>query len=162
MNTQVVWATEKDTLAIFDFIKQLAQFEKLEHEMVTDVDTLHENLFGPHKYAEVVFLEEQGVRVGFALFFHNFSTFLGKPGLYLEDLFVNPQYRGKGYGKRLLAFLAKTALERKCGRFEWRVLDWNQSAIDLYLSMGSVAMSDWTEHRVSGAALEKLAASYKS
>lgn len=158
MQTRIVWATEADVPEILEFIRGLAKYERLEHELVATPESLRNTLFGPRKYAEVIFLEEENTRVGFALFFHNYSTFLGKPGLYLEDLFVKPEYRGRGYGKRLLAFLAKTALERDCGRFEWWVLDWNQPSIDFYLSFGSQPMSEWTVHRITGKALADLAA----
>ena len=160
MQTKIVWAAEDDVPEILNFVRALAQYERLEHEVVADEDILRRNLFGPKKFAEVIFLEEENVRVGFALFFHNFSTFLGLPGLYLEDLFVKPEFRGKGYGKALLSFLAKLAIERGCGRFEWWVLDWNKPAIDLYRSLGSEAMSEWTVHRLTGKALSDLAKSH--
>lgn len=157
MTTQITWAREQDVPEILTFIRELARYERLEHEVAADEDSLRRTLFGRKSYAEVLFLEENGTRAAFALFFHNYSTFLGKPGLYLEDLFVKPEFRGKGYGKRLLAFLARLAIERGCGRLEWWVLDWNQPAIDFYVSLGSQPMSDWTVHRVTGEALKDLA-----
>jgi GNAT superfamily N-acetyltransferase len=142
---------------ILKFIKALAIYEKLENEVVTDESLLRKNLFGPQRFAEVVFLEENGVKAGFALFFHNFSTFLGVPGIYLEDLFVHPEHRGKGYGKALLAFLAQVCVDRGCGRFEWSVLDWNQPSIDFYLSLGAQSKSEWIGQRLTGSALSQLA-----
>lgn len=157
MNTRIVFATEADVPDILNFIKDLAAYEKLSHEVEATEEQLRESLFGSRKYAEVIFLEQNHVRAGFALFFHNYSTFLGKPGIYLEDLFVRPEFRGKGFGKRLLSFLANLALVRGCGRLEWWVLNWNQPAIDFYASLGARAMSEWTVQRVSGNDLEKLA-----
>jgi GNAT superfamily N-acetyltransferase len=157
MKGRIVWAKEDDVGEILSFIRALAVYEKLEHEVVATEEALRETLFGPNQSAEVLFIEEGQSRAGFALFFHNYSTFLGKPGLYLEDLFVKPEFRGRGYGKQLLAYLAKTALERGCGRFEWWVLDWNQPSIDFYLSVGAQPMSEWTVHRLTGKALEDLA-----
>jgi GNAT superfamily N-acetyltransferase len=157
MSNKITFAVEADVPAILEFIHGLAKFEKLEHEVVATEDALRAALFGPRKYAEVIFLEEDGRRVGFALFFHNFSTFLAKPGLYLEDLYVIPEARSKGHGKRLLGFLAKLAVERGCGRFEWSVLDWNTRAIDFYASLGAKPLSDWTGQRLTGEALAALA-----
>ncbi len=154
---KITWAEEQDIPTILNFIKELAKYEKLEHEAVATAESMKKNLFGERKFAEVIFLEESSKKVGFALFFHSFSTFLGVPGLYLEDLFVLPEYRGKGYGKRLLSELAKIAVDRECGRLEWSVLDWNKPAIELYLSMGSKPMDEWTVHRVTGDTLKKLA-----
>lgn len=156
MNTNIVVATISDVPEILSFIKDLAIFEKLEHEMQVTELALTETLFGPKKYAEVIFLEADGTRVGFALFFHTYSTFLGKPGLYLEDLYVRTEHRGRGYGKRLLSYLAKIAVERNCGRLEWSVLDWNKEAIDFYLRLGAQPMNEWTVHRVTGDALRTL------
>ena len=150
-----------DCPIILHFIKELADYEKLLHEVVADVPTLEERLFGDKQYAEVVIAEYQDVAVGFALFFHNFSTFLGRPGLYLEDLYIQPDMRGKGFGKRLLSYLGALALDRNCGRLEWWVLDWNQSAKDFYQSLGAEPMDDWTVNRVTGPALSNLAAGYK-
>ncbi|WP_413586009.1 N-acetyltransferase family protein [Bdellovibrio sp. HCB274] len=156
-NIKIVSAKESDIPEILHFITQLAIYEKLEHEVVATEESLRKTLFGEKKFAEVIFLEEDGSKAGFALFFHSYSTFLALPGIYLEDLFVLPEHRGKGYGKRLLSHLAKIAVERGCGRLEWSVLDWNKPAIDFYLSLGSKPMDEWTVHRVTGEALEKLA-----
>jgi len=150
------FATEADTALILQFIKELASYEKMLDEVVADEATLQEWIFEKQK-AEVIFVMDQDKEVGFALFFHNFSTFLGRAGIYLEDLYVRPEYRNKGYGKRLLSALAKIAIERGCGRLEWWCLDWNQSSIDIYLSLGAEAMSDWTVYRVAGSALQQLA-----
>ena len=153
-------ASIEDCPLILQFIKQLADYEKLLHEVVANVTTLEESLFGDRPYAEVVIAEHQDQPVGFALFFHNYSTFLGQPGLYLEDLYIQPEMRGKGFGKTLLAYLANLALERNCGRLEWWVLDWNQSAKDFYQSLGAEPMDDWTVNRVTGDALSKLASHF--
>lgn len=158
MQSRIVEATEADVTAILEFIRDLARYEKLEHEVVADEAALRESLFGEKKYAEVLFVEEQGVKVAFALFFHNYSTFLAKPGIYLEDLYVKPEHRGKGYGKRLLAYLAKLAIQRNCGRVEWWVLDWNTPALDFYRSIGAEPMSEWTVQRMTGDVLVNLAA----
>lgn len=145
------YAVRKDIPLILQFIRDLA-----EYEVVADEATLEEWIFDQKK-AEVIFAMQEGKEVGFALFFHNFSTFLGRAGLYLEDLFVLPEYRGKGYGKQILQKLAAIAVERKCGRLEWWCLDWNQSSIDFYLSLGAEPMSDWTVYRISGDTLQDLA-----
>lgn len=142
---------------VLAFIRELAVYEHLEHEVVASVADLSAALFGPHRHAEVVFACLDGVPVGFALFFHNFSTFLGKPGIYLEDLFVRPGARGRGIGKRLLAWLAATALERGCARLDWAVLDWNEPALGFYRSLGAVAQAEWTTLRMTGDALQRLA-----
>ena len=142
---------------VLEFIRELAVYERLEHEMSATTADLAASLFGPRPYAEVVFACLDGTPVGFALFFHNFSTFIGKPGIYLEDLFVRPQARGRGIGRRLLAWLAHTTLERGCARLDWAVLDWNAPSIAFYRSVGAVAQDEWTIMRVSGAALEDLA-----
>jgi len=141
---------------ILGFIRDLAVYEKLLHEVEADEESLRKNLFEKN-YAEVIIGELDGIPVGFALFFHNFSTFLGKPGIYLEDLYVKEEFRGRGFGKKLLARLAELAVERDCGRLDWWVLDWNQPAIDFYLSIGAVPMDEWTTFRLSGEALRKLA-----
>lgn len=154
---QITWAQESDVSDILQFIRELAVYEKLEHEVVATEDLLKQNLFGPRRYSEVIFLEEAGVKVGFALFFHTFSTFLGRPGIYLEDLFVKPEHRGKGYGKKLLAFLAQETLKRNGGRLEWSVLDWNQPSIDFYHSLGAISKSEWIGQRLTGEPLKKLA-----
>lgn len=158
MDIQIRKAQPSDVHEIIKFIRELAIYEKLEHEMVATPELIKANLFGEKSYAEVLFLEENGKKVGFALFFHNFSTFLGKPGIYLEDLFVMPEHRGKGYGKRLLVHLAGLAVERDCGRLEWSVLDWNTPAIEFYKSLGAVSMSEWTANRLTGQALKDVAA----
>lgn len=145
-----------DVGAVLRLIKALADYEKLAHEVVATEDDLRRTLFGPRPAAEVLLAEEGGQAVGLALFFQNYSTFLGRPGLYLEDLFVDPACRGRGIGKALLQAVARLAVERRCGRFEWSVLDWNQPAIDFYRSLGAKPMSDWTIFRVTGEALQKL------
>lgn len=150
-------ATPDDVPLILRFIHALADYEKLAHEVVTDETELHARLFSATPQAEVVIAEWQSAPAGFALFFHNFSTFRGKRGLYLEDLFVQPEYRGKGIGKALLQRLAGIALQRDCARFEWAVLDWNQPARDFYESLGAECMMDWRIYRVTGDALSKLA-----
>lgn len=150
------YAVRKDIPLILQFIRDLAEYEKLLDEVVADKATLEEWIFDQKK-AEVIFAMKEGKEIGFALFFHNFSTFLGRAGLYLEDLFVLPEYRGKGYGKQLLKKLASIAVQRKCGRLEWWCLDWNQSSIDFYLSLGAEPMSDWTVYRFSGDTLQDLA-----
>lgn len=150
------FAEEKDLKLILDFIKELADYEKLLHEVVATEEILRESLF-VRKAAEVIIGEYDGEPVGFALFFHNFSTFLGRPGIYLEDLYVKPEMRGKGFGITLLAFLAKLAKERNCGRFEWWCLDWNEPSIKFYKSIGAVPMDEWTVYRVTGQALDDLA-----
>jgi GNAT superfamily N-acetyltransferase len=150
-------ATRNDVPTILAFIRALAEFENLMHEMTATEEELAEQLFGPSPRAEVLLACENGVPVAFALFFHNFSTFLSRAGLYVEDLFVLPEHRGKGYGRALMLQLAKVARERGCGRFEWTVLDWNQRAIDFYKSLGAEPMSQWIIQRVTGPALEQLA-----
>ncbi|MFQ3191667.1 MAG: GNAT superfamily N-acetyltransferase [Paraglaciecola sp.] len=147
----------KDTALILRFIRELADYEKLLHEVVADEATLKESLFGDIPHAKVVIGEYNDVAVSFALYFHNFSTFLGRPGIYLEDLYVQPNMRSKGLGKILLGYLASIALELKCGRLEWWVLDWNKSAIDFYQSLGAESMDEWTVNRVTDKALDKLA-----
>lgn len=151
-------ARADETPLILQFVRELAQYERLEEQMVASEAQMRAALFGPRPYAEVVFLCWEAQPVGFALFFHNFSTFLGRPGIYLEDLFVRPAFRGRGLGRRLLRWLAELALERGCGRLEWAVLDWNAPAIGFYRSLGAVALDEWTVFRLSGAALEALAA----
>lgn len=155
---RIRFAQAADTPVILGFIRALAVYEKLKADCVATEESLRASLFGPRPYAEVLLIEEGGRAHGFALFFHNYSTFLARPGIYLEDLFVDPAARGKGYGKALLAKLAEIALERGCGRLEWSVLDWNRPAIDFYLSLGARPMDEWTVYRVDGAALGALAA----
>ncbi len=150
-------AAAADTPHILAFIRELAEYEKLAHEAVADAASLAVHLFGEHPAAEVVIAEVDGHPAGFALFFHNFSTFKGQRGLYLEDLFVRPQYRGLGLGRRLMVHLARLAIQRDCGRFEWSVLDWNSPAIGFYRELGATPMDEWTVQRVSGAALRRLA-----
>jgi len=152
-------ATERDVPLILRLIKDLAEYERMSNEVVATEEGLRATLFGSRPAAEVLLGYAGEEPAGFALFFHNFSTFVGKPGLYLEDLFVVPKFRGRGYGKALLARLAQIAIERNCGRFEWTVLDWNEPAIGFYRKLGAVPMEDWTIFRVSGDALETLAAS---
>ncbi|WP_270529993.1 GNAT family N-acetyltransferase [Limosilactobacillus vaginalis] len=154
------YAKREDTPLILDFIKELADYEKLLDQVVADEPTLEHWLFDEKK-AEVIFVLEGNDEVGFALFFHNFSTFLGRAGLYLEDLYVKPEYRSKGYGKSLIEKLASIAVERGCGRFEWWCLDRNKPSIDFYLSLGAEPMKDWTVYRITGKTLQNLAAASK-
>ena len=147
-----------DVPDILALIRELAEYEKLAHEAVADEATLAAQLFGDTPAAEVVIAEVDGQPAGFALFFHNFSTFLGKRGLYLEDLYVKPEYRGLGLGRRLMVHLAGVAVARDCGRFEWSVLDWNAPAIAFYRELGALPMDEWTVQRVTGDALRALAA----
>ena len=141
---------------VLDFIKRLAVYEKCADDVVADEATLHHSLF-VERSAEVVFAEEDGVPVGFALFFHNFSTFVGRKGMYLEDLFILPEKRGLGYGKALLKYVARIAVERNCGRMEWICLDWNESALSIYRSIGAAPLSDWTVQRLDEQALIRFA-----
>lgn len=150
------FADENDCEKILFFIRELASYEKMADEVVATEKLLYEWLFEKH-IAEVIFACENGEEVGFALFFHNFSTFLGRAGIYLEDLYVMPEFRGKGYGKALLKQLARIAEERGCGRLEWWCLDWNRPSIDFYLSLGAVPMEDWTVFRITGDTLKELA-----
>lgn len=154
---EVVPATVDDVPLILAFIKKLAAYERLAHEVVATEEDLRDALFGTRPYAEVVIARYENEPVGFALFFHNFSTFGGKPGIYLEDLFVDEAHRGKGFGKALLIHLAKLAVERDCGRLEWAVLDWNEPSVNFYKGLGAVPMDEWTVFRVTGDALENLA-----
>lgn len=150
-------ATVEDTPLILSFIRELAEYEKLSHEVVATEEALRASLFGERPFAEVLLAFVRGEPLGFALFFHNFSTFLGKPGIYLEDLYVRPEHRGTGAGRALLARLARLAVERGCGRLEWWVLDWNEPAVGFYKRIGARAMDDWTVYRLTGDALERLA-----
>jgi GNAT superfamily N-acetyltransferase len=150
-------ATIADVPLLLAFIKELAEYERLAHEVEATEELLAETLFGPRPAAEAVIGIYAGEPVCFALFFHNFSTFLGRPGLYLEDLYVRPGMRGKGLGRTMLTYLAHLARQRNCGRFEWSVLDWNESAIKVYSSIGASAMEDWTIYRLTGPALDQLA-----
>ena len=150
-------ATPHDLPLILELIQSLAEYERLRHECYATVDLLERALFGERPYAEVIIADVDGASAGFALFFHNFSTFLAKPGIYLEDLFVRPEFRGRGIGRALLQQLAVLARERNCGRLEWAVLDWNTPAIGFYKKLGAVPQDEWTVYRVTGDALEQLA-----
>jgi len=160
-NTQVPgfiirFAKESDVKLILQFIKGLGEYEKLSHEVVATEEKLHKTLF-QQKMAEVIIGEFDGNPVGFALFFHNYSTFLGQAGIYLEDLYILPEMRGKGFGKSMLKYLAKLAVERDCGRLEWACLDWNEPSICFYKGLGAKALEDWTVYRVTGETLVDLA-----
>jgi GNAT superfamily N-acetyltransferase len=150
-------ATEADLGTIEELIRALAAYERMAHEVVMDAQLLRKSLFGERRYAEVLIAEVDGEAAGFALFFHNFSTFVGRPGIYLEDLFVKPEHRGKGFGKALLKRLAEIAVERDCGRLEWAVLDWNETAIGFYKSLGARPNDEWTVYRLAGESLRSLA-----
>jgi GNAT superfamily N-acetyltransferase len=150
-------ATEADLGTIEELIRALAVYERLADEVVMNAELLRKGLFGDHPYAEVLIAEVEAEPVGFALFFHNFSTFVGRPGIYLEDLFVKPEHRGEGIGRALLKRLAEIAVERDCGRLEWAVLDWNESAIGFYKKLGARPNDDWTVFRLAGESLQNLA-----
>src|SRR5580704_10811630 len=150
-------ATERDVAIILSFIRKLAEYEKLSHQVSATEDLLRNTLFGERRVAEVLIAYLADEPAGFALYFHNFSTFLGRPGIYLEDLFVEPAHRGRGHGKALLAALAKLAVERGCGRVEWAVLDWNEPSIRFYRSLGAVPNDNWLIYRLTGPALHALA-----
>ena len=154
-------ARAEDCGLILALIRELAEYEKLSHEVVATEEVLRETLFGEHPCGEVVIGEFQGKPVGYALFFHNFSTFTGRPGIYLEDIYVKPEMRGRGYGKCLLTYVARLAIERKCSRMEWSVLDWNEPSIRFYRSLGAVAMDEWTVQRLAGSALDEVAAMFE-
>lgn len=151
-------AAARDLPLIFSFIKELADYERLSHEVVATEESLGDSLFGARPAAEVVIGYYKEAPVDFALFFHNYSTFLGQRGLYLEDLYVKPEARGRGLGRAMLIYLARLAKERKCGRLEWAVLDWNEPAIKFYQSLGAAALDGWTTYRLTGEPLESLAA----
>jgi GNAT superfamily N-acetyltransferase len=151
-------ATPADVPTVARLIRALAEYERLAHEVVLDEARLRDHLFGPRSFAEVLIAEDAGTPVGFALFFHNYSTFLARPGVYLEDLFVLPEYRGRGHGKALFVALARLAVARGCGRLEWAVLDWNEPAVGFYKSLGAVPMDEWTVYRLTGDALARLGA----
>lgn len=151
-------ANSSDVPLILELIRALAAYEKLEHRCVADEERLAVTLFGPRPYAEALIAEWDGAPAGLAIFFHSYSTFLARPGLYLEDLFVKPELRGKGIGKTLLKRLAEIAVERNCGRVEWAVLNWNEPSIGFYKSLGAVPLDEWTGYRLTGEALERLAA----
>src|SRR6266446_5037917 len=154
---QIRLAERSDVPTILGLIRELAEYERAPDEVVATEDQLRENLFGTHPAAEVLIGEEDGAPVGFALFFHNFSTWMGRRGLYLEDLFVRPAMRGRGYGRALLVRLAQLARERECGRMEWAVLDWNEPAIQFYRKLGARPMDDWTVFRLNRDGIAKLA-----
>ena len=156
MHKNIRFAEKTDVKTILGFIRELEKYEKMEDLVVADEALLTEWIFEKKK-AEVLLISDSGKDVGFALFFHNFSTFLGRAGIYLEDLFVLPEYRGKGYGKALLSALAEIAKQRQCGRLEWSCLDWNEPSIAFYKSLGAEPMEEWTVYRVAGDALVKLA-----
>lgn len=158
MSVRIEPATVADVPVILQLIRELAEFERLLDEVTASEAELRENLFGARRSAEVVIARQGDEVAGFALYFHNFSTFLAKPGLYLEDLYVRQKFRGHGCGEALLRHLAHTAVERGCGRFEWSVLDWNKRAIDFYKSLGAEPMDEWTIYRVTGDPLRKLGA----
>ena len=155
-NVQFRYAQESDTGLILEFIKELAEYEKMSDDVIATQELLKQWIFEKKK-AEVIFALEDGKEVGMALFFHNFSTFLGRAGIYLEDLFVKEAYRGKGYGKGLLKKLAQIAVERECGRLEWSCLDWNRPSIDFYLSLDAQPMDEWTVYRMAGDTLRQFA-----
>jgi len=154
-NLNIRPAEPADTPLILRFIKELAEYEKLAHEVVATKEILDETLFGEKSYAEVIIAEYENIPVGYTLFFHNFSTFLGRPGIYIEDIYVTPEQRGKGIGKALLAYCARLAKERKCGRMEWWVLKWNP-AREFYEKIGAEAMDEWVVYRLTGEALERM------
>lgn len=155
-NFNIRFAEKKDTGLILQLIRELAEYERMLNELKADEDILRESLFD-RKDAEVIIAEYDNKPVGYALFFHNFSTFLGKRGLYLEDIYIRPEYRGRGFGKKIFAFLANLAKERKCSRMEWMVLDWNKHSIDFYKSLGAIPLDEWTIFRLDQDALQKLA-----
>ena len=155
-------ATVGDCTLILDFIKELAEYEKLLHEVTATAETLKETLFSDNRYAEVIIGEYDSKPIGYALFFHNFSTFTGRPGIYLEDIYVQPELRGKGMGKCILAYIAKLAVQRNCTRVEWSVLDWNTPSIEFYRSIGAIPMEGWTVQRLHGEALQNFATEFKN
>lgn len=148
-------ALKSDSEVIVNLIRQLAEYEKLSHEAIMTIELIEKNVF-ENKYANVILAEENGIVIGFALYFFNFSTFLGKPGLYLEDLFIEPEYRGKGYGKKLLIELAKIASDKDCGRMEWMVLDWNTPSIEFYKSLEAFPLNEWSVFRLTGDKMKAL------
>ena len=157
VNLRIEKAREADLSLILSFIRELAEYERLSHEVSATEELLRESLFGERARAEAIIAYDDERAVGFALFFHNFSTFMGRPGIYLEDLYVQPHARGLGIGRALLAYLARLAKERHCGRLEWAVLDWNEPAIKFYKNLGAVPMTEWTVFRATGEALDYLA-----
>lgn len=150
-------ATENDVSSIYSLIKELADYERLSHEVAATEEDIRQSLFGGRPFAEVLLGEYEDIPISYALFFYNFSTFNGKPGIYLEDLYVKPQYRSNGFGRRMLAHIARVAKEHNCGRFEWSVLDWNEPAIRTYDRLNAKPMKEWILYRLSGKALNKLA-----
>lgn len=158
---RIVSATRTDVPLILSLIKELAEYERLAHEVVATEEVLKETLFGERRYAEVLIAYSGSEPAGYALFFHSFSTFLGRPGLYLEDIYVRPRFRGSGIGKKLLGRLARLALERKCGRMEWAVLNWNEPSIGFYKTLGARPMDEWTVYRLTDRQLEQLGADAK-
>jgi len=151
-------ATVADVPVIRQLIRELAEYERLSDEAIVTEESLRESLFGPRPWAEVLVGETDGEVAGFALYFHNYSTFLGRPGLYVEDVFVRPRFRGRGLGTEFFRRMARIAVDRGCGRLEWAVLDWNEPALNFYRKIGAVPMSDWTTYRVTGRALAALGA----
>lgn len=162
MNVTIRKAKRSEASEILEFIEELAVYEKLENEVVATTELIQKTMFGDKPYAEVLFVLEDQTKVGIAIFFHSYSTFLAQPGIYLEDLFVKFSHRGKGYGKKLLSYLASLAVERNCGRLDWSVLDWNQPALDFYRSIGAKPMEDWTSQRLEGKSLSRLASANSS
>ncbi len=158
-NFRIRAAVEEDVPLILRFIKKLAHYERLSHEMIATEETLRKNLFGEKRVTEIILAEYQQAAVGFALFFHNVSTFLARQGIYIEDLYVNESYRGHGFGRAMFDHIVRLAKERGCGRIEWSVLDWNTPAIRFYEKLGAVPLSDWTTYRLTGEALRKIAES---
>jgi GNAT superfamily N-acetyltransferase len=157
VNLDIRPATAGQVRLIMNFIKEMAEYEKLTHELVTDEDILRENLFGKNRSAEAVIGYYKEKPVGYAMFFYNFSSFTGKPGLYIEDIYVKTEHRGKGFGRALLLYLARLARDKKCARMEWAVLTWNEPAINFYKKIGAVSMDEWRIFRLSGESLKKLA-----
>ncbi|MDG2421077.1 MAG: GNAT family N-acetyltransferase [Gammaproteobacteria bacterium] len=155
-------ATVEDCTLILDFIRELAEYEKLLHEVTATTEALKETLFSDNRYAEVIIGEYDAKPIGYALFFNNFSTFTGRPGIYLEDIYVQPEMRGKGMGKCILAYIAKLAVQRNCTRVEWSVLDWNTPSIEFYRSIGAITMEGWTVQRLHGEALQNFATEFKN
>ena len=156
-NFMIRTGTDEDAPVIFSLIKELAEYEHLAHEVVASVDDIRRTLFGERPFAETLIGEYGGLPISFALFFYNFSTFIGKPGIYLEDLYVQPEHRSKGFGSKMLAHIAALARERNCGRFEWSVLNWNTPAIRTYEKLGATPMKEWILYRLNGEALDRLA-----
>ncbi|MBT8370429.1 MAG: GNAT family N-acetyltransferase [Deltaproteobacteria bacterium] len=157
INFKIRPATEKDSPVILSLIKELAEYERLSHEVIASEDDIRKFLFGKHPFAQALIGENEGNAVSFALYFYNFSTFLGKPGIYLEDLYVQPTHRGKGFGRKMMVHIARLAQEQNCGRFEWSVLNWNTPAIKTYEKLNATPMNEWILYRLSGDSLNKLA-----